>query len=223
MISQKAKKVLEALEASGYEAYIVGGAVRDIVLGKEPHDWDITTNATPEQTKKVFKKTIDSGIEFGTVTAVVDDEEFEITTYRTDGNYSDNRKPDKITFATTIEEDLKRRDFTINAMACDKNGNIIDPFNGRNDIKNGVIRAVGNPDKRIREDALRMMRAVRFAAKYGFDIDDKLYQAIKTHAEKIKRVSMERISSETSKIITSDHPEFFLELYKLRNYQTCYA
>ena len=155
-------QILKTLNSNGYQGYIVGGAVRDYVMGREPHDWDIATNATPDRVKDLFDKTVDTGIKHGTVTAMVAGEGFEITTYRTDGKYSDGRHPDSICFRDDIKDDLGRRDFTINAMAMGINGKIVDPYGGLDDIKSGVIRCVGNPDERFSEDALRMMRAVRF-------------------------------------------------------------
>lgn len=215
MIPENIKEVLQQLNQSGYEAYIVGGAVRDMVLNVEPHDWDITTNAKPDEIKKVFNKTIDTGLKHGTVTAVVNKEQFEITTYRIDGDYTDGRHPDKVEFTTDLIEDLKRRDLTINAMACDIDGNIIDPFNGQKDLENHIIRAVGKAENRIQEDALRMLRAIRFSAKLGFEIDSELKQAISDNAKSINKISEERIESELTKIITSDNPEKIIDLYEL--------
>lgn len=207
--------ILKQLNDNGYEAYIVGGAVRDIFLQNKPHDWDITTNATPDEVKSIFKKTIDTGLKHGTVTAMINHEGYEITTYRIDGEYEDNRRPSNIEFTTDLSKDLERRDFTFNAMAMDKDGNIVDIYNGRTDLTNKIVKAVGNPEKRIQEDALRMLRAIRFSAKYGYEIDKDLYNAIKNNAHLIQNVSYERIENEVTKILTSGHPEKFLELYNL--------
>ena len=207
--------ILKQLNDNGYEAYIVGGAVRDIFLQNEPHDWDITTNATPDEVKSIFKKTIDTGLKHGTVTAMINHEGYEITTYRIDGEYEDNRRPSNVEFTTDLSKDLERRDFTFNAMAMDKDGNIVDIYNGRTDLTNKIVKAVGNPEKRIQEDALRMLRAIRFSAKYGYEIDKDLYNAIKNNAHLIQNVSCERIENEVTKILTSGHPEKFLELYNL--------
>lgn len=215
-IPNNVKQILKDLQSSGYEGYVVGGAVRDYVMNIEPHDWDVATNATPEQVKSVFSKTFDSGIKHGTVTALVGDEPFEITTYRSDGLYSDGRHPDAVSFVNTIEEDLARRDFTINAMAMDINGHIIDPYGGQEDIKRGLIRCVGNPDQRFNEDALRMMRAVRFESKFDFDLEPETKQAINRNVDKLKSVSSERIREEYTKILTSQSPKKgFLDAYEV--------
>lgn len=208
-------KILKTLNDAGYESYIVGGAVRDAVLGNEPHDWDITTNATPDQVKKLFKKTIDTGLQHGTVTAMLNSVGYEITTYRIDGEYEDNRRPSSVEFTTDLSKDLQRRDITFNAMAMDKEGNVVDLYNGIQDLRDGIVRSVGDPNERIQEDALRMLRAIRFSARYGFQLDENFRNAIKNNAHLIKNVSYERIESEVTKIITSNHPEQFLELYNL--------
>lgn len=208
-------KILKTLNDAGYESYIVGGAVRDAVLGNEPHDWDITTNATPDQVKKIFKKTIDTGLQHGTVTAMLNSVGYEITTYRIDGEYEDNRRPSSVEFTTDLSKDLQRRDITFNAMAMDKEGNVVDLYNGIQDLRDGIVRSVGDPNERIQEDALRMLRAIRFSARYGFQLDENFRNAIKNNAHLIKNVSYERIESEVTKIITSNHPEQFLELYNL--------
>lgn len=207
--------ILNKIENAGFEAYIVGGAVRDFYLGKEPHDWDVTTNATPEQIKNIFKKTIDTGLQHGTVTAMINGEGYEITTYRIDGEYEDNRRPSSVEFTTDLSKDLERRDITFNAMAMDKNGEIVDLFGGKKDLEEKIVRAVGDPETRIQEDALRMLRAVRFSAKYGCEIEENFKEAIKKNAHLIKNVSFERIEAEVTKILTSDHPEKFLDLYNL--------
>ena len=171
-INEKAEKIIKMMNDAGEKTYCVGGCVRDILLGKEPHDFDICTSAHPEKTEEILKEfpVIETGIKHGTVTVLVDGEPFEITTWRIDGKYSDNRRPENVTFTPSLEEDLKRRDFTINAMAFDGE-EVIDPFGGKEDLKNGIIRAVGNPNERFEEDALRILRALRFASKLGFEIE----------------------------------------------------
>ncbi len=212
-IPKNAKIILDTLENAGYEAYIVGGCVRDCVLGLVPVDWDITTNALPHQVKELFRRTVDTGIQHGTVTVMISDSAYEVTTYRTDGDYTDGRHPDNVTFVASLEEDLKRRDFTINAMAyCDSKG-LVDLFGGRDDLKSGVIRCVGNPDDRFSEDALRMLRAIRFAAKLGFKLDPSVFASIREHAGTLSKVSAERITSEMIKLLTSDHPEMIRDVY----------
>ena len=207
--------ILEKLNEHGYDGYIVGGAVRDYIMGNVPHDWDIATNAKPDQVKAMFSKTIDTGIKHGTVTAMLAGTGYEITTYRCDGKYSDGRHPDDVSFVNSIEEDLARRDFTINAMAMDAEGRIVDPFGGMDDLKRGVIRCVGNPDDRFSEDALRMMRAVRFESKFGFELDDTVKSAIKRNADKIENVSAERIRDEFTKMLVSDNPKKgFVDAYE---------
>lgn len=213
IIPENVYEILNSLEKAGFEAYAVGGCVRDFYLGVEPNDWDITTNATPEQIKKIFKKTIDTGLQHGTVTAMLNNEGYEITTYRIDGEYEDNRRPSSVEFTTDLSKDLERRDLTFNAMVMDKDGNIKDLFGGKEDLEKKIVRAVGDPSQRFQEDALRMMRAIRFAARFGFDLEPTLYEAIKENAHLIENVSYERIESEISKILTSDHPEKFLDLY----------
>ena len=205
-INPKAKEILKVLNDNGFDAFIVGGAVRDSVMGVDPHDWDIATNATPDQVKVLFK-TFDSGLKHGTVTAMVENEGFEITTFRTESGYSDGRHPDTVTFTKTIEEDLRRRDFTINAMAMDINGDIIDPYGGIDDISNKLIRAVGNPNDRFQEDALRILRAVRFSSKLDFNIEDQTKEAMLLNCDALENISAERIHSELTKILCSNHPE----------------
>lgn len=207
-------QILKTLNDNGYQGYIVGGAVRDYVMGREPHDWDIATNATPDRVKDLFDKTVDTGIKHGTVTAMVAGEGFEITTYRTDGKYSDGRHPDSIFFRNDIKDDLGRRDFTINAMAMDINGKIVDPYDGLEDIKKGVIRCVGNPDERFSEDALRMMRAVRFESKFDFELDESVRNAIKRNINKLSNVSAERVRDEFTKMLLSENPtKGFVDAY----------
>lgn len=206
--------ILNKLRENGFEAYIVGGSVRDKLMGIEPHDYDITTSARPEEIKKVFQayKTVLVGEDFGTVGILLDNTLYEVTTFRIDGAYINNRKPEKVIFSKNLTEDLKRRDFTINAMAMDGDGNLYDPFNGQDDIKNKIIRAVGDPNERIREDALRMMRAIRFAGRFGFFIEEELFDALSLNASLLKKIAPERIFDEFSKMITGENPSNYLLL-----------
>ena len=196
----KAMPVLQTLEDAGFEAYFVGGSVRDVLLHRHVHDVDITTSAYPEEVKELFDKSIDTGIKHGTVTVLYGGESYEITTFRTESGYQDFRRPDHVTFVQNLDEDLKRRDFTINALAMDMHGNIVDLFNGIEDLKNHIIRAVGNPEKRFHEDALRMMRAVRFMSQLKFKLEEKTEQAIKDNHELLKKISVERIREEFVKM-----------------------
>lgn len=214
-IPAKVKFILDTLHSHGFEAYCVGGCVRDAVLARTPSDWDITTSARPEEVKACFRRTIDTGIQHGTVTVMVDKTGFEVTTYRVDGNYSDGRHPDSVSFTSSLAEDLRRRDFTINAMAYNEKDGLVDLYGGMQDLQKKIIRCVGNPDERFDEDALRILRAVRFAAQLDFDIDPATKEAISRHAEHLKVVSAERIQTEIVKLITSDHPEKWLDLYDL--------
>ncbi|MBR4708352.1 MAG: CCA tRNA nucleotidyltransferase [Pseudobutyrivibrio sp.] len=206
-------KIINILESNGHEAYAVGGCVRDCILGKNPHDWDITTSALPEQVKALFDKTFDTGIEHGTVTVLLHGVGYEVTTYRVDGKYEDGRHPKEVTFTASLEEDLKRRDFTINAMAYNETRGLVDLFGGVDDLKEGVIKAVGNPTERFTEDALRMLRALRFSAQLGFEIELDTYQAICQLAPTLDRISAERIQVEMVKLVTSDHPGRLREVY----------
>lgn len=223
-----AKYIIDKLNSAGFEAYIVGGCVRDSILGKNPNDWDITTSATPYEVKNIFRRTIDTGIQHGTVTVLVDksvfeqseknthhDYAFEVTTYRVDGEYADHRRPNSVEFTTSLEEDLKRRDFTINAMAYNDREGVIDIFGGMEDLKQGVIRCVGNPSDRFDEDALRILRAVRFAAQLGFEIHEDTKTAMREQAKFLKDISAERIQVELTKLITSDNPDRLIEAYEL--------
>lgn len=215
VLPNKVKKIINILETAGFEAFAVGGCVRDAYLGRIPNDWDITTSALPEQVKTLFSKTIDTGIQHGTVTVLIGGEGFEVTTYRIDGIYEDARHPKQVSFTSNIVEDLKRRDFTINAMAYSETRGLVDEFDGIGDLRRGIIRCVGNPIERFSEDALRMMRAVRFAAQLGFDIHDDTRDAIKELAPNLYRVSAERIMTELTKLITSDHPDMLRDVYEL--------
>lgn len=196
----KAMPVLQTLEDAGFEAYFVGGSVRDVLLHRQVHDVDITTSAYPEEVKELFDKSIDTGIKHGTVTVLYGGESYEITTFRTESGYQDFRRPDHVTFVQNLDEDLKRRDLTINALAMDMHGDIVDLFNGIEDLKNHIIRAVGNPEKRFHEDALRMMRAVRFMSQLEFKLEEKTEQAIKDNHELLKKISVERIREEFVKM-----------------------
>ncbi|MDN7244035.1 CCA tRNA nucleotidyltransferase [Planococcus shenhongbingii] len=200
-----ALKVVQTLEKGGFEAYIVGGAVRDLLLGKTPQDIDVATNAAPQEVKTLFSRTIDTGIDHGTVLVLLDGVGIEVTTYRTEGMYSDSRRPDSVEFVQSLEEDLKRRDFTINAMALDKERHIIDPFEGKKDIEKRLIRAVGNPDERFQEDALRMLRAVRFSGQLDFKIDSITLASIRKQAQGIQSVAVERLKNELDKIMVQGH------------------
>lgn len=200
-----AKAVVEKIEKAGFEAVFVGGAVRDYYLNKPQHDVDIATSALPEEVKAIFQKTVDVGIEHGTVLILDEGEPIEVTTYRTEGTYSDCRRPDEVQFVRSLAEDLKRRDFTMNAMAMRSNGELVDLYGGQADIERGVIRAVGEPAERFGEDALRMLRAVRFAAQLGFAIEPETLQAIVKQSESITRIAKERIAAEMEKLFVSEH------------------
>ena len=210
-IPDKVKFIIDQLGNNGFEAFAVGGCVRDAVLGRIPNDWDITTSAHPEDIMKCFKHTIPTGIKHGTVTVMLDRDPFEVTTYRIDGEYSDNRHPDSVTFTSDLTEDLSRRDFTINSMAYNTSSGIIDPFGGLADLKRSLIRTVGNPNDRYNEDALRMIRAIRFSCQLNFQIDEAAFSSIKLNSELIKNVSAERIRDEFSKILLSEHPSKGIE------------
>jgi len=199
--------IISTLESGGYEAFVVGGCVRDAQRGVVPKDWDIATSATPHQAKALFSRTVDTGIKHGTITVVLDRSHYEVTTYRIDGEYLDNRRPASVTFSGCIEEDLSRRDFTMNAIAYNPNKGFVDPFHGRRDIKNRIIRCVGNPAHRFAEDALRMLRAIRFAGVTGFVVDDEILLATSRLKENLQDVSPERIREELGKLITSPHPQ----------------
>lgn len=214
-IPEKAKFIIETIEAAGFEAYVVGGCVRDSLLGRVPEDWDITTSAKPDQVKALFRRTIDTGIQHGTVTVMLDKEGFEVTTYRIDGKYEDSRHPKEVTFTPNLEEDLKRRDFTINAMAYNKSQGLIDIFGGIRDMEQGVIRCVGEAEQRFREDALRIMRAIRFSAQLGYTIEEQTAEAIRQLAPTLKNISAERIQTELIKLMVSKHPDYLRHAYEL--------
>lgn len=204
---EEAAWILEQLNSHGFEAYAVGGCVRDTLLGRSPEDWDITTSAKPEQVKEIFKRTIDTGVEHGTVTVMLQSQGYEVTTYRLDGEYEDGRHPKSVEFTSSLREDLRRRDFTINAMAYNPGTGIVDEFHGIEDLSAGIIRCVGNPHDRFTEDALRILRAIRFSAQLGFRIEDKTGMAISDIAPNIAKVSKERIQMELTKLLLSGNPE----------------
>lgn len=206
------QKLINLLNENGYEAYVVGGAVRDSILNRPVHDWDVCTSATPSEMLKVFrdKKVIETGVKHGTITVVENDMTIEITTYRIDGDYSDNRRPDNVTFTKNLVADLRRRDFTINAMAYNPKTGLIDPFNGMEDIKYEKIRCVGSAEDRFNEDALRILRAIRFAAQLEFVEDPETSREIHQQYKQLENISIERINSEFCKIVSSEN--FCVEL-----------
>lgn len=214
-IPSGAGRILDTLHAAGFEAYIVGGCVRDCILGRTPTDWDITTSASPQKVKRLFRKTVDTGIQHGTVTVLMPDGQYEVTTYRVDGEYLDGRHPEEVTFTASLLEDLKRRDFTINAMAYSEETGVIDEFDGIGDIRRKRIRAVGDPDQRFSEDALRIMRALRFSAQLDYSIEEKTKEAITRFAPRLSLVSAERIRTELEKTICSEHPDRLRDAYRL--------
>ena len=201
------RRILDRLREEGFEAYIVGGCVRDAILDKEPKDWDITTSALPEQVKSLFSNTVDTGIRHGTVMVLMKGTGYEVTTYRVDGEYKDGRHPEHVVFTRSLKEDLKRRDFTINAFAYDPESGIVDLFDGLSDIEKRLIRCVGDPDERFGEDALRIMRAIRFSAQLSFQIEKHTEEAVRRHAKRLSLVSVERIRDEFEKTLLSDNPE----------------
>lgn len=213
-IPVNAEKILRVLENQGFEAFIVGGCVRDSILGRRPDDWDITTSARPEQVKALFRRTVDTGLKHGTVTVLMDKESYEVTTYRIDGEYEDGRHPKEVAFTASLEEDLKRRDFTINAMAYHPDRGLVDLFHGMDDMRAEIIRCVGNPLERFGEDALRILRAVRFSAQLGFSIEEETKKGIEELAPNLKLVSAERIQTELVKLLVSPHPDYFLTAYE---------
>ena len=212
-LPEKVRYILKTIEAAGFEAYAVGGCIRDSLLNRIPEDWDITTSAEPQQVKSLFKRTVDTGIQHGTITIMLDKEGFEVTTYRIDGEYEDGRHPKQVQYTADIVEDLKRRDFTINAMAYSEKQGLIDVFHGLEDLREGIIRCVGNPRERFTEDALRMMRAVRFSAQLGFAIDTATRETIKELAPTLSCISAERIQMELVKLLLSPHPDFLRVAY----------
>lgn len=215
LLPEKVRTIINRLQDEGYEAYAVGGCIRDSYLGRVPNDWDITTSATPLQVKSLFRRTVDIGIEHGTVKVMDGNDGFEVTTYRIDGEYEDSRHPKDVTFTGSLEEDLKRRDFTMNAMAYNDADGLVDLFGGIEDMQRGLVRAVGNPEERFAEDALRILRAMRFSAQLGYEVEANTEQAIRKLASTLSKISAERIREEFEKLIMSEHPEKLRELYEL--------
>lgn len=197
----EAHEILFTLEQQGHEAYLVGGCVRDLLLGKTPEDWDITTSALPEEVLTLFPDAIPTGLQHGTVTVKSRRESYEVTTFRADGNYADHRHPDAVRFTNTLQEDLQRRDFTVNAMAMDLHGKLYDFYGGQDDLQQGVLRCVGDPDRRFGEDALRIMRALRFAATLGFAIEAKTAESLREHRQELSQIAVERITAEMTKLL----------------------
>lgn len=214
-LPEKVSRIIHTLQANGYEAYAVGGCVRDSILGREPDDWDITTSATPLETKALFARTFDTGIEHGTITVLIDKDAFEVTTYRVDGKYEDSRHPSEVTFTRCLQEDLLRRDFTINAMAYNDEEGLVDIFGGIEDLNNKTIRCVGNAEARFGEDALRILRAVRFAAQLGFEIEEETREGIVKLAPTLANISAERIQVELIKMLVSPNPSLLRTAYEL--------
>lgn len=214
-LPEKVSFIIDRLMENGFEAFAVGGCVRDTILGRCPNDWDITTSAKPADIKKIFSRTIDTGIEHGTVTVMLEHQGFEVTTYRIDGEYEDNRHPKEVKFTPDLKEDLKRRDFTINAMAYNDERGIVDEFGGIEDLENGIIKCVGVAEERFNEDALRILRAVRFGAQMNFQIEEATAAAIKKLSGNLVHISHERIQAELEKLIMSSHPESMRTAYEL--------
>lgn len=213
-LPKKVRYIINTIMAAGYEAYAVGGCIRDTLLGRIPEDWDITTSATPYQIKELFPRTIDTGIQHGTVTVMLEKEGFEVTTYRIDGEYEDNRHPKEVIFTANLIEDLRRRDFTVNAMAYNEVAGLVDAFEGMKDMERGMIRCVGCPEERFMEDALRLMRAVRFSAQLGYSIEEETAKAIKDLAPNLTHISAERIQTELVKLLISPHPDYLRIAYE---------
>ena len=214
-IPDGARRILQTLNSAGHEAYLVGGCVRDLLRGVEPHDWDICTSALPEETERCFadRRVIETGLKHGTVTVLEDGEPYEITTYRTEGPYSDSRRPDFVRFVPNLEEDLARRDFTMNAIAMDLEGNLRDPYGGADDIKSRLIRCVGEPDQRFQEDGLRVMRALRFAAVFGYEVEEQPARAVHENRAMLDRVAAERINAELCKLLVGKNAGDVLRQY----------
>ncbi len=214
-LPEDVKFIIDVITRAGYEAYAVGGCIRDTLLGREPEDWDIATSAAPWKVKELFHHTIDTGLKHGTVTVMMHRVGYEVTTYRIDGEYLDGRHPESVSFVTSLEEDLKRRDFTINAMAYNDRSGLVDLFGGQRDMEQGMIRCVGNAADRFREDALRMLRALRFSAQLGYQIHPFTQDAISELAVNLRKVSAERIQTEFLKLLLSPHPEYLQRMYEL--------
>lgn len=207
--------ILKKLNDSGFEAFYVGGCVRDSLLGRPIHDWDITTSALPEQVMGLFRRCIPTGIKHGTVTVVEGKTVYEITTFRADGSYADGRRPDTVRFVSSLEQDLVRRDFTVNAMAMDRQGRLHDPVNGQADLARKLLRAVGDPAKRFTEDALRMLRGLRFSAQLGFAIEENTVKGIRVCAELCQKLSAERVRDEVEKTLLSARPQIVGEMAEI--------
>lgn len=215
MLPRKVIMIINNLQLHGYEAYAVGGCVRDSILAKRPEDWDITTSARPEEIKRLFRRTVDTGIEHGTVTVLIGKDAFEVTTYRVDGVYEDSRHPREVQFTNRLEEDLRRRDFTINAMAYNDEVRLVDVFGGMKDLNHHLIRCVGDARERFSEDALRILRAVRFSAQLDFPIEDSTAEALRELAPTLGKISAERIQAELVKLLVSGHPERIRDAWEL--------
>ncbi len=213
-LPQDVNDILSELNKNNFEAYVVGGCVRDVILGKTPKDWDITTSAKPEDVKKIFPHTFDTGIKHGTVTVVLNKENYEVTTYRIEGDYVDFRRPSEVFFTNDITLDLERRDFTINAIAYHPQFGFVDPFFGKEDMDNKLIKGVGNAEARFNEDALRMMRALRFSCQLNFSIEEKTFLAIQKLSPLIKKISFERIRDEFVKMLYSNSKNKISLLYE---------
>ena len=214
-LPRKVLMIINNLQLHGYEAFAVGGCVRDSILARRPEDWDITTSAKPEEIKRLFRRTVDTGIEHGTVTVIIGKDSYEVTTYRVDGAYEDGRHPKEVRFTSRLKEDLQRRDFTINAMAYNDDVRLVDVFGGMKDLNHHLIRCVGDPRERFSEDALRILRAVRFSAQLNFPIEPDTAEAIKELAPTLEKISAERIQAELVKLLVSPHPERIRDAYEL--------
>ena len=214
-VPKKVQRIIRTLQEQGYDAYAVGGCVRDSLLDRSPADWDITTSAKPMEVKEIFKRTVDTGLQHGTVTVLMEKEGFEVTTYRIDGEYEDSRHPKEVIFTGNLEEDLKRRDFTINAMAYNDETGLVDVFGGIRDLESKIVRCVGNPRERFTEDALRILRAVRFSAQLGFTIEKDTAYWAKALAPTLEKISAERIQTELVKLLVSAHPQYLKTAWEL--------
>lgn len=216
VLPEVASFIIETLENNGFECFAVGGCVRDSLSGRNVNDWDFTTNATPDEIENCFSSftTIDIGKKYGTICVVIDNKNYEITTYRTDGDYADSRHPDSVTFSTTLSDDLSRRDFTVNAMAYNDRVGLVDEYNGIRDLELGVIRCIGDPDVRFTEDALRILRALRFASTFGYSIEHNTSVSIINNRDRLSMVAPERINKELSKLLCGDHVDFILRRYR---------
>lgn len=215
ILPEEVRKIIGVLKERGYEAYAVGGCVRDSLLGREPDDWDITTSAKPQEIKALFRRTVDTGLQHGTVTVLMGHNGYEVTTYRLDGEYEDGRHPKEVAFTDNLVEDLKRRDFTINAMAYSEFGGLVDVFDGAGDLRRGIIRCVGDAKERFAEDALRILRAVRFCAQLGFSMEAQTMEAIRELSANMRLVSAERIQVELVKLLVSPHPGYLRQAWEL--------